>query len=289
MDNNRLDETVKKTLRSYEVPYNANDWVQMESMLDVAPKHNPLGRSYSPVILFALVIIGAAFLLYTVFKPSETPEKTSTITIDTPAPAPIVKTKAPEPKPVETHSVVAAPVLPPVKKDVPAPVKTVATRSVTVAPAVTSAKKEVKTTEKKVTEKKLTDKKIVEKKTIETKNSKTSTLSSQESKAKLFQKTLEKNKKTTKKEVKSEVKQQESDTVHIDDENDSNRNRKIINTSTSGGATDSLKNSTENKPSKKETRKSKKGKKTSSNDSLPTETIKKTVEQNQKDTLKTGN
>lgn len=266
MDNNKLDEAVKKTLRNYEVPYNDTDWVQMESMLDVAPNHSPLNRSYSPVILFALVILGAAFLLYAVFKPSESPEKTSVIKTDTLVPRPIVKMKSPELKPVTTHSVIADPVLP-------------ATRSVAVAPIVTSGKKEVKTTEKKVVEKKLTEKKTAEKKTTvdktttltvvsPSKDSKKTTLISQESKAKLFKKTLEKNKKATKQEPKAEVKQVESDTVHIDDENDSNRNRKALNTNTSESVPDSLKNSQEKKTGTKGTRKSRRDKKTSVNDTL---------------------
>lgn len=261
MDNNRLDETVKKTLRNYEVPYNNNDWVQMESMLDVAPKHNPLSRSYSPVIIFALVIVVAAFLLYAVFKPTDTSKK-----INTTYTPPIVKKKSPGPKPIETHSVIADPVLP-------------ATRSVTVAPIVTSGKKEVKTTEKKVVEKKLKEKKTVEKKTTvdktttltvisPSKDSKKTTLISQENKAKLFKKTLEKNKKATKQEPKAEVKQVESDTVHIDDENDSNRNRKALNTNTSESVPDSLKNSQEKKTGTKGTRKSRRDKKTSVNDTL---------------------
>lgn len=301
----KLNETIKRTLRNYEAPYNAVDWEQMESMLDVAPKHSPLGRSYSPIIIFAVVILGAAFLLYTVFKTSDTPEKTNTT--NTP---PVVKEKnRAEPKPVETHSVAPAPVLPPVKKEIPPPVKTVSSPSVAVTPVVSPIKKEAKITEKKVVEKKVVEKKVVEKKLTEkktvekktnvdktiipaavspTKDSKKSTLSSQEMKAKLFKKTLDKNKKVTKQEQKPEAKQAESDTVHIEDENDSNRTRKALNTNTSGNATDSLKNSQEKKTgtktSKKETKKSKKGKKTSGNDSL-----EKNTERNQKDSLKTGN
>ncbi len=250
MDNIRLDETVKKTLRNYEVPYNDADWVQMESMLDVAPKHNPLGKSYSPVILFSLVIAGAAFLLYVVFKPSNTSEN-----IHTTYTPPIVKKKDVEPKSVETHSVVVDTVIPPVKKEVPAHVKAIATPSVTVAPIDHSIKKELKTTEKKVAEKKVVEKKTTQKKTIEkktttdktdapalvspTKNSKQTTLSNQESKAKLFQKMLEKSKKTSKQEVKPAVKQAENDTVHIDDENDSNRSRKARKSTVAGGTADS--------------------------------------------------
>lgn len=299
MDNNRLDETVKKTLRNYEVPYNANDWVQMESMLNVAPKHNPLGRSYSPAILFALVIMGAAFLLYAVFKPSG---KTSAIRTDTVVSPPKVNTKTPELKPVATQSVISDPVLPPVKKEVKSPVKAVATRSVTVTPADQPIKKDVKKTEKKITEQKTIEKKTTADKTStpevdsSIKSSKQKTLSSQENKALLFKKTLEKNKKTAKKEMKPEVKQEETDTVHIDDENDSNRNRKVLNINTSAGTPDSLKKSEEQKT---RTKRSKKVKKTNGNDSLnkkarttetlDPETIKKTTEQNQKDTLKTGN
>ena len=278
----KLNETIKRTLRSYEVSYNAADWAQMESMLDVAPKQNPLGRSYSPIILYSLIILGAAFLLYNVFKSSDAPEK-----INTTYTSPIVKKKsiekAPAPIPVETHSVIAVPAEKVVvKEEIKPAVKPVATHSNTTAPAITSVKKEVKITEKKVVEKKIVEKKtpekkavekktdekktvekkVVDKKTIENKNSKPTTLSSQESKAKLFQKTLEKNKKTTVKEVK----QESSDTVHIDDENDSNRRTLKTTNPPTTGVIDTVKSTSEKK---KSTRKSRRERKTTTvNDTL---------------------
>lgn len=310
----KLNETIKRTLRNYEASYSAVDWAQMESMLDVAPKQNPLSRSYSPFTLYALIILGAILLIYYVFKPSEIPEKINT----TYAP-PVVKKKSiktpKSEKSMKTHSVVVAPVLPPVKKELAAPVKTIATRSATTTPAIKPIKKDVKTVvkpvttpsntttpiitsvkkeskpsvktvttrsvntapvvssvkdntkmiEKKAVEKKIVEKKAVEKKVVENKNSKPTTLSSQESKAKLFQKTLEKNKKAPQKEMK----QESNDTVHIDDENDSNRRTvKITNTPTTGTAADTLKSTPEKKKSTRETRRSRRDNKTSANDTL---------------------
>ncbi len=315
--NSKLDETVKKTLINFEAPYNNVDWIQMESMLDVAPKQNPLSRSYSPAILFAVAVLGVAFLLYTVLKPSEISEKTNKTS--TPQ---LVKTppKSLKVKPVVTQSLVINPVASSIKKESKPSLIPVTTHSNNIVPSVSLIKNNAKSTEKKV----ITKETAANSDVSTNKNNKQPTLSDNEIKSKLFSKTLEKSEKdlkkektlkkeallkkekVLKKEIKKDAKREENDSVHIDEENDSNKNRQFLKTEKEPILpikTDTLKGLKEKnkgeKETKKETRKSKREKKKNANDSLDgknspeniikTEIIKKNQDQNKKDTLKALN
>jgi hypothetical protein len=259
--NNKLDEAIKQMLSNYEVPYNAVDWAQMDSILDVAPAQNPLRKSYSSVILFVFgIILGLTFLLYILFKPSAISEKTNR----TPTQQ-IVK--------IKTHSNNITPTVASIKNNVKPIVKQVVTNLTGTTSVVPPSKNSIRPT-----------------------------LNNNESKEKLFSKIIEKKEKGLKKEkvfkkaIKQETKREENDTVHIDEENDSNKRQalKITNEANLGAALDTLKGVQE---AKKETRKSRREKKRIANDLLngknspagiinPDEIKKK---QEQKDTLTTPN
>ena len=61
----KLDLLIKKTLSSYEVEYNADDWSKMEKVLEVVPKSKPFKASYLLFLLIGVLVIYGSYLLYT--------------------------------------------------------------------------------------------------------------------------------------------------------------------------------------------------------------------------------
>lgn len=91
----KFDETVKETLSGYEAPYDASDWSRMESMLDAAPKSNPVKWSHIITIAAGIIVIGGGYGLYKTFNG---PKKVETETIATPPINTNIK-ESPKPKP----------------------------------------------------------------------------------------------------------------------------------------------------------------------------------------------
>lgn len=277
INNNKLDEIVKKTLSSYEAVFDAVDWAQMESMLDVAPKQNSINKSNYPAIVISVVVLVAGFLLYGVLKPSRTPEKTEETNQAIEIKQPIV----PKLKPVETHSIIAnadsaakekisEPIakkdsiiskekLPvsAVKKDVKPIEKKGSTLTEKSAKQLTPGKSEKTETDSKTTEKSeeaLKKEKALKKEALIKKEEALKKEKALKKEAQL------KKEKALKKEIKPEIKGLGNDTVHIEDENDSNRKKETPKVDTSSGnKNDTLKGTKEKKT--KEIKKSKKEKK----------------------------
>jgi hypothetical protein len=60
----KLDETVKKSLDSYEANYDAADWSRMERMLDAAPKSSASKSSYNIAVIIGAVVLAGSFFIY---------------------------------------------------------------------------------------------------------------------------------------------------------------------------------------------------------------------------------
>ncbi len=95
-DNSKLYEIVKQTLSNYEAPYDAADWAQMQNILDLAPKSksfkfkhillsifgslksSPKSKIFKWIFsvysLIGLIILGGAYLIYTNFNFTKTPD-----------------------------------------------------------------------------------------------------------------------------------------------------------------------------------------------------------------------
>ena len=99
MDSSKLDEVVKQTLSSYTASNSSADWVEMEKLLDAAPKSNSYRYKqkllatvefvkksnstkwfFSPYFFIALVVMCGAYFLYNILSSSKVNESSTSST-----------------------------------------------------------------------------------------------------------------------------------------------------------------------------------------------------------------
>ncbi len=84
---NKLDETIKNTLRNYEVKFDADDWSAMEKMLGVSPKSSSVSWRYLLVVVIGIIILGGGYLI---IKKVNSPQPSTEGSLQIPSPKKII-------------------------------------------------------------------------------------------------------------------------------------------------------------------------------------------------------